>query len=243
MSPTNDSIAMDDSVSLLAGLASGADEEIAALLAQADAYARDRAAQAEKQAAALIAEAEVVARAQVEAIGRELVSALALERKKSDLAVRDRLVAEIQNRVRQRLDRLASDPDYGRYVLGWIIEAAIGLGAEAATVNAGLAEWQLIDQRMLREAEAAVLSASGRAVSLIRSDHPFDGWQGVELVSADGRTSWDNRLSRRFSRAAPVIRRIAYEAAYGVADGVANGVANGSADGGQHNTKDKAGRP
>jgi len=215
MSGTRNDTKTADAGPLLAGIAAGCEEEAAAAGAEAAAYALDRAAKAEAQALALLAEAEATAVARAAAIRKEAEAALALERKKADLAVRDRLVHEIENRARAALERLAGEPDYRRYVSGWVAEAAIGLGVEEAVVNAGPAEWPLVDERMLREAEAAFQAATGRQVRLRRADRPSAGWRGVELLASGGQLAWDNRMTRRFARAAPVIRTIAYAAAYG----------------------------
>lgn len=206
------------SFALIAGIEAGVDAQLDAIRAEAEAYAADKLAQAKAKAREILEESAAAAAAQAAILRKNAESRAALERKKTDLAMRDRLVQELERRSRALLDTLARAPGYRDYVALWIAEAAVGLGSRSAVVNAGSEEWALIDDGLLAKACAIAAAASGRNVSLRKADRPTLAVRGVELVDDGGRLSYDNRVSTRFARAGSAIRDMVHGLAFS-ADG------------------------
>lgn len=116
------------------------------------------------------------------------------------LKSREALYTDLLEQLRKRMRDLASTPAYRTILTGWIAEAAVGLGTQECLVQPGEAGRELLDDSLLREAEAAILSAEGKAVSLRLADQaPLSGI-GVVLRDSTGRLSYDNRLEARIAR-------------------------------------------
>jgi hypothetical protein len=89
-----------------------------------------------------------------------------METKRIALRVASRR-ARVLEQARAKLEAAVS-PEYREILLGWIVEAAIGLGQPEAAVNASAPELPLLDQGLLAEAERRVQALGGRAVRLSR---------------------------------------------------------------------------
>ncbi len=106
---------------------------------------------------------------------------------------------------------------YKAILADWTTEAAIGLGAESALINASEKERALIDQKLIREVTEKVLSKTGKNVTLqLTSDAPLNG-QGVILTAVDGRTAFNNQFKTRISRKERDIQMTIYKTLF--ADG------------------------
>lgn len=204
-------IRTNDTEAMAAGILADAEAEATALLAEARAYAAASAARAAEQAQVLAREAAAKAAAQAEAIRADAASKAAIERRKGALSLEEGIASSIVARAVELLAELRSSPGYREALLGWIVEAAIGLSADSAAVNAAKEDLPLIDEELLREAEAAVLAATGKATRLrVRPGDPVLG-QGVYLTADDGRLAYDNRVSARLDRERTAVRRLVYE--------------------------------
>ncbi len=125
--------------------------------------------------------------------------------------MRDALIQDLMDRVEKRLAAMIDGPDYRTVLTSWIVEAAIGLDAETATVNASERERPLIDAAMLDQARQAVLSKTGKHVTLTLSDAPPLKGQGVVLTSRDGRMAFNNQVRTRMLRKQRQMRRLIYD--------------------------------
>jgi len=117
-------------------------------------------------------------------------------------------------KAEKALSKAMGQAGYRDTLRRWIVEAAIGLSSEAATVNASMLELPLIDEALLREAEAEVLATTGKATRLSRLDgDPLPG-QGVYLVAEGGRLAYDNTIATRLERGRTEIRKRIYKALF-----------------------------
>jgi vacuolar-type H+-ATPase subunit E/Vma4 len=87
------------------------------------------------------------------------------------------------------------------------VEAAIGLGAPEASVNASAAERRQIDEQLLREARDKVEALTGRKVALTVAEGDPLIPQGVVLTAADGRVEFNNQVATRLLRRQSEIRK------------------------------------
>ena len=155
----------------------------------------------------ILSEARAKAETQVRAIHEHNRTALRLEGKRMTLKVREELLRRVIERARERLAALSEGSGYRRVLLDWVVEAAIGLNVPEAVVNASALERGLLDQALLREAEAEVKQLTGRNLSLrLAAGDPLVG-QGVVLKSADGRVEFNNQVSTRLLRYQSEIRK------------------------------------
>jgi vacuolar-type H+-ATPase subunit E/Vma4 len=96
-------------------------------------------------------------------------------------------------------------------LLGWIVEAAIGLGLPEATVNASAPELPLLEEGLLAEAERRVRELTGREVRLGRAEGDPLAGQGVVLLGRGGRLAYNNQVSTRLLRRQSEIRKMIYD--------------------------------
>jgi vacuolar-type H+-ATPase subunit E/Vma4 len=166
---------------LIGGIAQDAAREAERILGEAERAAEDRKQAAEDQAQAVLQQGEA--------------------------KVQEQAVQEVLKRVRERLAERLGNPEYREVLLAWIVEAAIGLGAAEATVNASAAERKQIDKRLLQDAQNRVNELSGRKVSLKQADEDPLIPQGVVLKAADGRVEFNNQVATRLLRRQSEIRK------------------------------------
>lgn len=196
---------------LIFGIEADARAEEQRLLADARAQAAEKKKYAQQKIDSILDEARSKAAEQAESIKRKAISGVELEIKRRSLQVRDSLIQNITDRVEKRLSAMIDGPDYRTVLTNWIVEAAIGLDAEAATVNASQRERPLIDTAMLDQARQAVLSKTGKSVTLTLSDAPPLKGQGVVLTSRDGRMAFNNQVRTRMLRKQRQMHRLIYD--------------------------------
>jgi vacuolar-type H+-ATPase subunit E/Vma4 len=216
---------------LIAGIDADARAESERLLKEAHKAARERVEAAEAQSERLLEEARTKSEAQAENVRARMRSSMRMEQKRATLKVREEALRGVLQAARNRLAALAAprrsskgadtDPpgggeapgaDYRQILLGWIVEAAIGINVPEAEVNVSQEERRVLDDKLLREAERTVKELTGRKVTLKAAEgNPLVG-QGVVLRSADGRLEFNNQVSTRLLRLQSEIRKIVFEA-------------------------------
>lgn len=196
---------------LIAGIAQDAEAEAQRLLEEAAKSTRERREAAEKQTAAILEEAGRKAAEQAQSLSRQIATTAKMEAKRIGLRVREQATKLVIEQVRSRLWEMAGAPEYREALVGWIVEAAIGLSLPEAMVNASVSELAVIDEPLLAEAQARVLELTGRKVRLFKAEaDPLVG-QGVVLVGREGRLAFNNQISTRLLRRQTEIRKIIYE--------------------------------
>lgn len=202
----------NDAEDLVAGILADAEAEASRILAEAEAYAAQSAARAADQSATIAKEAIAKAEAQAIVIKADTLARSTIERHKRSLRLQESLSSVIVERSVAALARMVSEPVYRDILRGWIVESTIGLSVESATVNASMSELPLIDDALLRAAEAEALAATGKATKLRKVEgDPVIG-QGVYLLAEGGRLAYDNRVATRFERNRTDIRKRIYKA-------------------------------
>jgi vacuolar-type H+-ATPase subunit E/Vma4 len=203
-----------NTVRIVAGILADAEAEAARIVAEAEAYAVSVSQRAAAQAATIAREAAVKAEALAAGIALDAQAKAAMERRRNVLLLQESLVSGIVVKAEKALSEAMGQPVYRDTLRRWIVEAAIGLSAEAATVNASMHELPLIDGALLREAEAEVLAATGKATRLSRLDGNPLSAQGVYLMAEGGRLAYDNTVATRLERGRTEIRKRIYKALF-----------------------------
>jgi len=199
---------------LISGIEADARAEEQRLLADAQAQAAEKKKYAQQKIDSILNEARSKASEQAESIKRKAISGAELEVKRRALQVRDTLMHEITEQVERKLETMIDKPDYATILASWIIEAAIGLDAEAATVNASRRERPLIDKTMLERVQNKIRSETGKQVTLTLSDTPPLKGQGVVLTTMDGRMAFNNQVRTRMLRKQRQMQKLIYDAVF-----------------------------
>lgn len=199
---------------LISGIEADARSEEERLVKEAETQADEKIKYARKKAESLLSEARDKATAQGEAIKHKAISEAEREIKRRALHLRDTLMQDIVAQARVKLASLVDDPGYRAILADWITEAAIGLGAEGARVNASARELALIDESLLAGVAQRVRTQTGKPVTLTISDAgPLES-QGVVLTTLDGRMAFNNQVITRISRKQRDIQRLIYDAVF-----------------------------
>jgi vacuolar-type H+-ATPase subunit E/Vma4 len=199
---------------IVAGILADAEAEAARIVAEAEAYAASTTQRAAAQAATIEREAATKAEALAAGIALDAQAKAAMERRRNALLLQENLASGIVLKAEKALAKAMSQSGYRDTLRRWMVEAAIGLSTEGATVNASMHELPLIDDALLREAEAEVLATTGKATRLSRLDgDPLPG-QGVYLVAEGGRLAYDNTITTRLERSRTEIRKLIYKALF-----------------------------
>jgi vacuolar-type H+-ATPase subunit E/Vma4 len=204
-----------DRAALISDIETDAQVEAGQIMKEAENQAAEKREYAEKQVASLLEDARKKAQDQAEAIKRRALSAADLEIKRRSMSARDAVMRDIMGQVERRLETMIDDVQRYRPVLvDWIAEAAIGLGADSAGVNASEKERTLIDDPLLVEAGQKVRAQANQHVSLTVSAAPPLKSQGVVLTALDGRTAFNNQVKTRLQRSQRRIRALIYDALF-----------------------------
>ena len=155
---------------------------------------------AAKKVESILNDARKQAQEKAEALKRKITSSIGLEIKRRRLKVRNEVFKEIIDRVEKKIEMKMAEESYRTFITEWIIEAAIGLGAESVTINASQQERQLMDEQLISDVKERLQAQTHSQVDLVLSQSPPLKDQGVVLVSADGRTAFNNQIKTRIMR-------------------------------------------
>lgn len=200
---------------LISGIEKDAKQEAERIIKEAEKRAAELNMYTKKQVDAIVKEAEEKARAQLEAITKKVLSGVDIEVKRKSLYMKEKIFGEVLGRVKEEFRKLIKKPEYQEVLLGWVVEAAVGLGAEEAEVSVSKDEMGLVDAQLLKKAEKQVKKISGKNIKLKLSDGSSGTQQGIVLTAADGRTAFNNQVSTRLLRKQREIRYIIYSALFG----------------------------
>jgi vacuolar-type H+-ATPase subunit E/Vma4 len=203
-----------DATHLVARILADARAEAARVVEEASRTAALRSATAADEGRAAERQARERAAERLAVLERNTVSRINVEARRARLRVRDRMVKETQDAARARLAAMIGTAEYRRMLVGWIAEAAVGLGEPEAEVNASAPEKARIDAQLLAEAERDVHESVGREVRLrVSAAQPLLG-QGVVLNSLNGRLAYNNQVATRLLREQARIRALIHGALF-----------------------------
>jgi len=175
---------------------SGADSK--GLIDQAESEAARIRAEAGAEAAKFQEELLKKAASQAEAVRKRILSGVHLEVKKQHLQVMEETLSKIFEAVRKRLEAFRKDKAYGAFVDKLVLEGIEALDSSEIRIVPGELERVLLGKDRLAGIEKEAENRK-RKVSLSLSDQTLaEG--GVVMVSADGRTRFDNSFSARMRR-------------------------------------------
>ena len=193
---------------LVEGILAAAREKAQSIMAEANTIVLERRRATADRAERIKAETRDAAEKSIQELERKESLNIGMESRRILLRVREEILGIVLNGVEKRMAELISEPEYERVLLGWIVEAAIGLEAPAAEVLTSQAEKAFVTAALLRTAEREVTERTGRQLSLSLSAAPPSLSQGVVVTSLDRKTAYNNQVATRILRAQSEIRRM-----------------------------------
>jgi len=199
---------------LISGIEADARAEQETIVKEAETLAAEKRKYSEKKIEALLNDARKKAEEQAQAVKRKILSSVELEVKRRSMRDRSVVMQDIMDRVEKKLNAMTGDENYRSVLIDWITEAAIGLGAESAQINASRNERTLIDNRLLSEVAKKIHAQTGRQPALTLADAEPLQSQGVVLTAADGRTAFNNQVKTRILRNQREIHMLIYNTVF-----------------------------
>jgi vacuolar-type H+-ATPase subunit E/Vma4 len=200
---------------LITGIEEDARREAETLISDAKKKAGELERYTEKQVQSILADAQEKAGSQSESIRRKVLSEVDVEVRRKSLQLKERLFGEVLALVKEELKRMVQTVQYRELLLDWIVEAAIGLGAEEAAVSTSKNEEPLVDSEMLKQAEKQVKKLTGNTVKLEKSSQSEGERQGVVLTALDGKSAFNNLVATRLLRKQRDVRALIYRELFG----------------------------
>ena len=200
-----------DKAELISGIENDAKQEASRILEDAKKTVSDKQLSKEMQANSIKRDTDKKIDQQVSVIEKNKLSAISVESKRIELKVREKIVTNITNKVKEKIAEKAESPSYPEILRGWILEAAIGLGEEEAVINGSQKELKIMTDSFLRETEKKYNALTGRNLSLKRTEKNPLFVQGIILLSKDNRTAFNNQVPTRLMRYQSEIMKMIYK--------------------------------
>lgn len=199
-----------DKAALISGIEAEARAEEQQIIEDARKQADEKRKFAEKKIESILNDARKEAQEKAEKVKSKILSSVKLEVKRQSMHAQDLLMQDIIDKVEKKLSAMINDADYSSVLISWITEAAIGLDADLALINASEKELALIDDSLLSQAREKIQAQSGKKIELKLSDGQPLKSQGIVLTAADGRTAFNNQVKTRMLRNQRKIRTLIY---------------------------------
>ena len=203
-------IAASDSASIISGIEADALAEEQKIIKEAQDSVAEKKKYAEQKIESILNDAHKEAQAKVEALKKKNISSIQLKLKRRSLNMKDVVMRNILDRAEKKLDSMINDAQYRSILINWITEAAIGLGAESALINAEK-ELALINDQLISDVQEKIRNKTGKQINLQLSKEAPLKSQGVVLTAADGRTAFNNQVRTRMLRKEREIRMAIYD--------------------------------
>ena len=199
-----------DGAAIISGIEADARVEEQQIINEAENQAAEKRKYAEKKIESVLNDARKEASEQAEAVKKKMISSIMLDIKRRSMSIRNAVTRDIMDKVEKKFVSMSDDTSYRSMLINWITEAAIGLDAESALINASEKELTFLDEQLLSEVAEKIRAKTGKQVILELSKEPPLKSQGVVLTASDRRTAFNNQVKTRMQRKEREIRTAIY---------------------------------
>jgi len=197
--------------SLIASIESDVQAEEAKILQDAAGQVSQREQYTDKKIESMLSEARQKAARQGEMIRSKAISQAELEIKRRRLRACNEIICRIMSMVEQKLGLMIGNDMYREVLIGWIVEAALGLGVNTAMINASTEERAVIDESLVDEVQAGIQQSGGLSMTIRLADEPALALQGIILTTENGRMAYNNQVKTRLLRQQRDIQRLIHD--------------------------------
>ncbi|MCP5515537.1 MAG: hypothetical protein H7A26_08740 [Spirochaetales bacterium] len=190
----------DDRSELISGITLDAKQEAKLIIEDAEKTAADKQMSKEMQIKSIDRDTAKKIEQQVSVIEKNSASAISVEKKRVVLKIREKVINNVVEKVRDIIGEIGKSKDYPEILRGWILDAAIGLGEEEAVINGSAKELEILSDSFLRETEKRYFDLTGGRIHLVKSDKNPLFAQGVVLTSMNSKTAFNNQVPTRLLR-------------------------------------------
>lgn len=199
-----------DKEMLISSIETDARAEEQQIIADAEKQAAEKKKYAEQKIESILETARSEAQEKAEKVTSKIMLSIELEVKRLSMHARDSVIRQIMTRAEEKISSMINDANYKDVLINWIAEAAIGLDAQSARVNASEKERYLINEKLLEQACEKIKNKTGKNVELSLSDEKPLKSQGVILTATDGRIAFNNQVKTRMMRKQREIQKLIY---------------------------------
>lgn len=203
-----------DGDAIVSGIEADALNEEKQIIKEAEKQAAEKRTYTEKKVESMLEDARKEAAQQADKVKRKTSSSVELELKRRSLNVRGEVMRDILSRIERKFNSMIGNDDYKAILASWLTEAAIGLDANLAYINASEKELSFIDDHLISKVVQKVREKTGKEISLQLTKVPPLKNQGVVLTAEDGRTAFNNQVKTRMLRKEREIRMAIYDALF-----------------------------
>ncbi|MDX9800028.1 MAG: V-type ATP synthase subunit E family protein [Spirochaetia bacterium] len=190
----------DDRSELITGITLDAKQEAKKIIEDAELIASDKKMSKEMQLKSIERDTAKKIEQQVSIMEKNSASAISVEKKRVVLKIREKVINNVIEKVREIIGEIGESKDYPEILRGWILEAAIGLDEEEAVVNGSVKDLEIMNETFLRETEKRYFDLTGGKIHLVKSEKNPLFAQGVVLTSRNNKTAFNNQVPTRLLR-------------------------------------------
>ncbi|RPH93190.1 MAG: hypothetical protein EHM72_16575 [Calditrichaeota bacterium] len=129
-------------------------------------------------------------------------------KRKQLLALKAEIVNHVVDRVKEKFDAFLSQPEFKEMIMGWTVEAALGLAESDPVLRAAASCRPFIDDAFLDQAANRYRELTGKDVTFTLAPDVITKGLGIVLESKNGKTGYNNLLENRIDRHIDTIQAI-----------------------------------
>jgi vacuolar-type H+-ATPase subunit E/Vma4 len=188
-----------DKKELIAGIGSEAEAEAERIIAEAKKDNSSRELTVDSQIERIRTAERERADAQIETLRKHDRIAAAATRRKYDLTLRRQVIEQVRALAESELTAIRDDESYRTALVGWIVEAIVGLDSTRIAISTTPAEADLVSS-LVDEVVRRAQEISGRVVDVASVLPDRVGTVGVVVRDLDSSRLFDNTVATRLIR-------------------------------------------
>ncbi len=190
----------EDRSELIAGIKRDAESDAERIIKDAERTASDKIQAKEMQIKSIERDTAKKIELQVSKIEKNSISSIKVEKKRIALQIREKLINSVIDKVRDKIREKADTAEYEKILIGWILEAAVGLGEDEVEINGSVRELEIMTESYIKDVEKQYHDLTGGKIKIKKSEANPLFAQGIVLTSLNHKTAFNNQVPTRLLR-------------------------------------------
>jgi len=186
----------EDRSELIAGIKRDAESEAERIIKDAERTASDKLQAKEMQIKSIERDTAKKIELQVSKIEKNSISSIKVEKKRIALQIREKLINSVIDKVREKIRKKADTAEYEKILVGWILEAAVGLGEDEVEINGSVRELEIMTESYIKDVEKQYHDLTGGKIKIKKSEANPLFAQGIVLTSLNHKTAFNNQVRK-----------------------------------------------
>jgi vacuolar-type H+-ATPase subunit E/Vma4 len=185
-----------------------AQDEAQKILDSAHRVVKERTRSTDEQIMKMKAENDAKQNQQVHIIAQNGMRKIESLKRKQLLALKADLVNHVVDRVKEKFNALLTQPEFREMIIGWTVEAALGLAESDPVIKASASCRSMIDDDFLTRAVQRYRELTGKELTITLASDVISRGIGIVLEAKNGKTGYNNLLETRLDRQRDTIQAI-----------------------------------